>query len=200
MYILASNSPRRRELLNMLALDFQVVPSEIEESIPAGEPPELATTDIAMEKALDAAKRVPQGSIVIGADTLVYLDGSPLGKPRDDREAARMLRLLSGRTHRVYTGVAVIDGDRRLAEYERTDVTFREIDDDEIESYIKTGEPLDKAGAYGIQGWGSLFVERIRGDYYNVVGLPVFRLGMMLRYLGHDVLTTKTGEVIERIP
>jgi septum formation protein len=184
----------------MLDLEFKVVPSGVEETLPTNEPPELATTGLAMEKALDAAKHVPKDSIVIGADTLVYLDGSPLGKPKDAREAARMLRLLSGRTHRVYTGLAVIDGDRSLAEYERTDVTFRELDDDEIESYIRTGEPLDKAGAYGIQGQGALFVERIRGDYYNVVGLPVFRLGMMLRYLGHDVLTTKTGEVIERIP
>lgn len=176
--VLASSSPRRSELLRMLGLEFTVRPSDAEESIPDG----LGPADAVMH--LARTKNNVSGDVVISADTIVYYDGRILGKPKDAEEAAEMLRELSGRTHEVYTGICV-NGN---CGYEMTRVTFREISDREIHDYIMTGEPLDKAGAYGAQGKGALFVEKIEGDFFNVMGLPLCRLGIMLNSLGVEIL------------
>lgn len=186
--ILASGSPRRRELLKMLGLEFRVIPSESGENPPVGASPEETVKALAAAKALEVAGRSPAGSLVIGADTLVYLDGSPMGKPGDEAQAAKMLERLSGRTHTVYTGVALVRDGELIKEAEKTDVTFRVLRRREIETYIKTGEPMDKAGAYGIQGIGAIFVESIRGDYFNVMGLPLCRLGRMTERFGYSLL------------
>lgn len=178
--ILASGSPRRRELLTMLGLDFEVVPSKAEELAPEGLSPEDTVMFLARTKGEDVAGSVSCGKTVIAADTIVYLEGRIIGKPKDAEEAKEMLRMLSGKTHEVYTGVFV----NGQCEYERTSVTFRELTDDEIDGYIATGEPLDKAGAYGAQGLGSVFVSRIEGDFFNVMGLPVCRLSNMLKAQG----------------
>ncbi|MBQ6540660.1 MAG: septum formation inhibitor Maf [Oscillospiraceae bacterium] len=178
--ILASKSPRRRELLTMLGLDFTVIPAVGDERTdPEAEPGEMVMS-LALGKAEEVASSNPE-CLVIGADTLVFLDGKPLGKPSDEAEALEMLRSLSGRTHQVYTGIAVIYKDRTIADFEKTDVEFRELSDSEILRYIGTGEPMDKAGAYGIQGRGSVFIPGIRGDYFNVMGLPLCRLWSVLR-------------------
>ncbi|MDR3277958.1 MAG: Maf family protein [Oscillospiraceae bacterium] len=182
--ILASQSPRRRELLTLLGLTFTAVPSE-GEIAPAGLPPGETVKNIAGAKAQNVAARHP-GDVIIAADTLVFLDGALLGKPRDQEDAARMLRLLSGRTHEVYTGVCVQKDRRADARFEKTAVRFRAIDDDEIARYIASGEPADKAGAYGAQGRGAVFIERIEGDFFNVMGLPLCRLSSMLK--GYDIL------------
>ena len=134
-----------------------------------------------------------EDDLIIAADTVVVLDGAVLGKPADEREAFAMLSALSGNSHRVYTGVTVAQGDRMATEHEETRVTFRELEPEEISCYIATGEPMDKAGAYGIQGVGALLVSGIKGDYCNVMGLPVFRLGRMLAGFGIDVLALAAG-------
>ena len=186
--VLASKSPRRHALLEMLGLrDFRVVPASCREEMP-DLPPDGAVMQIAMAKALDVARRVPDRALVIGADTLVYLDGIVLGKPADEEEAAGMLRSLSGRRHAVYTGVALTWGGRRMEAYEKTDVVFRALSEDEINAYVKTGEPMDKAGAYGAQGLGAVLIQRIEGDFFNVVGLPLRLLYDMLRRQGVDLL------------
>lgn len=182
--ILASSSPRRRELLEMLGVEgFAVIPADVDETIPEL-PPEEAVALIALQKARKVAESGHKGDLVIAADTLVYLDGEALGKPVTRSEAKRMLRRLSGARHEVYTGVALCADGRETAFTERTDVFFREMRDDEIEAYIKTGEPMDKAGAYGAQGKGAVFIRRIEGDFFNVMGLPVYRLVMELRSFG----------------
>ena len=181
--ILASASPRRRELMEHVGLGFQVIPARGPETPPVGLDAGETAAALSLAKAAEVAEDWP-GSIVIGADTVVEIDGEILGKPRDGADAARMLRLLSGRAHSVYTGVTVIKGETRLTRYERTRVYFRPLTDREIGAYIATGEPMDKAGAYGYQGLACLFVERIEGDYFNVVGLPLCLLGQMLAELG----------------
>jgi septum formation protein len=196
--ILASSSPRRRELLALLGLPFRVEPSRFDEPPPPTEPvslPELVTF-LATQKAQEVAQRLALNSegFVIGADTLVAPDaeiGSPFGKPIDPADARRMLAQLSGNTHRVYTGVAVIPlRDQRahaptsIAVYTR--VTFREMTPAMIADYVATGEPMDKAGAYGAQGYAAPFIERIEGDFFNVVGLPLCALGRLLESLGLD--------------
>ncbi|MCR4398549.1 MAG: Maf family protein [Firmicutes bacterium] len=190
--VLASTSPRRIELLRQIGLQFVVVPSGADETLVGGGPAEIAEA-LALSKAESVAGRVGSG-LVIGADTVVALDGEILGKPRDPADARMMLEKLSGRAHSVVTGVAVVDAatGRRAVEYEESRVWFRALNSDEIEAYVSSGEPMDKAGAYGVQGLGSVLVERIEGCYFNVVGLPLPRLARILKSFGLDVL--RAGE------
>ena len=185
--ILASASPRRRELLKLLIPHFEIVPSCFDENLAkANDSPEEAVVKAALAKARDVAREHPK-AIVIGADTLVVVDEEILGKPTDEDDARRMLALLSGRAHHVYTGVAVVAFRPREFEatgYERTEVRFRELTSDLIDRYVATGEPIDKAGAYAIQGKGCALVEGINGCYFNVVGLPLYRLSRMLEKSG----------------
>jgi septum formation protein len=189
--VLASASPRRRELLQQIGLPFEVMPGDVpEHGRPETDPKELARA-LAREKALAIAEQVPDG-LVIGADTIVVVDGRVLGKPVDDADARAMLRLLSGRSHQVITGVAVVDRQegRTLAvnvDHECTDVLFLPWSEADIDAYVATGEPLDKAGAYAIQGYASVLIAGIRGCYFNVVGLPLATLARMLRALGVPV-------------
>jgi septum formation protein len=186
--ILASSSPRRRELLEMLGIgSFAVIPADVDEAVP-DLPPEDAVIFIARQKARKVAESRLTDELIIAADTLVYLDGEALGKPETGADARTMLRNLSGEKHAVYTGVALIHNERETAFAEKTDVFFREMTDQEIEAYIKTGEPMDKAGAYGAQGKGAAFIQRIEGDFFNVMGLPVCRLITELRGIGLDPL------------
>jgi septum formation protein len=173
--ILASTSPRRRELLRRAGFDFEVQPSHIVEEIQQGERPEEFARRAAREKALHVAATSPPASFVLGADTVVVIDGEMLGKPSDLEDATRMLRLLSGRTHQVHTGICLVRAPDAIeaVKHETTLVTFRELDEEEIRSYVESGEPMDKAGAYAVQGLASKFVTRISGCYSNVVGLPV---------------------------
>lgn len=187
--ILASNSPRRRDLLTQLGLTFLVAPADVDERVLAGEKPEQYALRVAADKAQVAAGRTCSG-IVIAADTIVVLDDQILGKPVDARDAERMLSLLSGRQHQVMTGLVLRDAatgstDARIAV---SSVWFKRLLPSEIGAYVATGEPLDKAGAYGIQERGALLVEKIEGCYFNIVGLPLFLLGEMLRNFGIDLL------------
>lgn len=186
--ILASGSPRRRELLEMLGVkDLEIIPARGQE-LPH---PELSPAGLVKElsraKAAEVAEDHPD-AVVIGADTVVSVDGSVLGKPRDGQNAARMLRILSGRAHEVFTGVTVMKNGAVQSFVERTQVRFRKLSEEEIEAYVATGEPMDKAGAYGIQGVASLFVEGIDGDFFNVMGLPVCRLGTILKTVGVSLI------------
>ena len=184
--ILASASPRRRELLEMLGVNnLEVIPA-LGEELPH---PELSPAELVCELSRAKASEIAAAAndakaIVIGADTVVSVDGMVLGKPKDTSDAAGMLRLLSGRTHEVFTGVTVLRGGQLTTAAERTAVRFRALTEREIDAYVATGEPLDKAGAYGIQGKGSLFVEGIEGDFFNVMGLPLCLLGKILGKLG----------------
>ena len=181
--ILASGSPRRRELLGHFGLDFDVIPALGPETPPVGADAGETARALSEAKAREIAQAHPD-AVVIGADTVVEIDGAILGKPRDEEDAKRMLRLLSGREHRVFTGVTVIKGDDIVSRWEETKVFFRPMTEDEIAAYVATGEPMDKAGAYGYQGRACVYVERIEGDFFNVVGLPLCRLGTMLSELG----------------
>jgi septum formation protein len=187
MLVLASASPRRRELLTQAGFAFDVIPADIPEDILPGEDPIAFATRLAREKAevvyrLLSAKPKTDGNLaVLGADTVVTLDEHILGKPTDAADAARMLRLLSGRTHNVITGVAVITAARAEAAAEVTSVSFAALSDDEINEYIASGEPMDKAGAYAIQGRAARWIPRIEGCYFNVVGLPIARVTAMLK-------------------
>ncbi|MBQ9227426.1 MAG: septum formation protein Maf [Eubacterium sp.] len=177
MLILASQSPRRRELLKLITEDFVATAADVDETLPEGVRPDEAVQYLSKIK---AAPFIKDGDTVIGADTVVSLDGIILGKPQDEQDAARMLRLLSGRCHSVFTGVTVATPEKSTTFCVETKVQFFPLTDREIERYVLTGEPLDKAGAYGIQGYGSLLVEKIDGDYFNVVGLPVSKLVRIL--------------------
>lgn len=182
--VLASGSPRRRELLTGLGWKFRVEPSLITETKTDGEKPAEMVTRLAFEKASEVAARFP-GNWIIGADTVVAIEGIVLGKPKDESDAASMLRRLAGATHSVFTGVALIAPDgRSLAESDETKVTFRALDDAEIAAYVACGESMDKAGAYAIQGRGTLLASRIEGCYFNVVGLPLFLLSRMFASMG----------------
>ena len=184
--VLASQSPRRRELLRLIFDSFLVVPSQVDEStIPFSSPQEYVTT-LALAKARDVKCNFPPDTLVIGADTIVVCDGHILEKPRDEKDAFSMLSRLAGREHQVFTGVALCKNGRDYAEYSMTTVRFRRLSPDEIWTYIRTGEPMDKAGAYGIQEKGALLVEGICGDYFTVVGLPLCRLAQMLELLHAD--------------
>lgn len=177
MIILASKSPRRRELLKYITNDFKTVDADVDETLRDGIAPADAVMYLSRIKALPFRN---EKDIVIGADTIVSIDGKILGKPMDNNDAAAMLRLLSGREHSVFTGVTLIKGKKEKSFFCETKVRFFDLSDDEIEAYIKTNEPLDKAGAYGIQGLGCLLVEKIDGDYFNVVGLPVSKLNQVM--------------------
>lgn len=182
--VLASSSPRRQAFLRDLGWDFRIEPSNIDESYILGETPEEMALRLAVSKASDVWRRSRE-NWVIGADTIVVIDGSVLGKPVDEREAKRMILMLQGRTHTVMTGAAVVRPDGgTLSCVEKTDVTFRGMSEDEAEAYVEQGESMDKAGAYAIQGKGMLLVERVDGCYFNVVGLPLERLSRMLAELG----------------
>jgi len=189
--ILASASPRRKELLQKIGLDFQVRPSDIEEN---GES-HLSPPDLVKELALRKARAIAKDSddaIVIGADTMVVVDNEILGKPGSPTEACQMLERLSGRTHQVYTGFAIVDAasGRSVAHVEKTEVTFRQLERDEIETYVSGGGALDKAGAYGIQDFSAIFAESIHGCFYNVVGFPISRFYVVFR----DFLTNHAGK------
>jgi septum formation protein len=181
--VLASASPRRRELLNLIGIEHEVRPANIDETMRPRETPRRHVERLAREKASAIAKRDPD-LITIGADTIVVINRKILGKPRDTDDAARMLGLLSGREHIVTTAVAVARGKKLRSAIEEVRVRFRRLRDDEIEAYIASGEPMDKAGAYGIQGYGATIVERIEGDYFSVMGLPIVRLIGLLRDVG----------------
>ena len=182
--ILASASPRRRELLSLITTHFTICPADADETLRPGGKLADEVVRLSALKAEAAQKKHPD-AVCIGSDTLVTIDGIALGKPRDGRHAAEMLRMLRGRTHEVLTGLAVLTpggGARTLCT--RTRVTFRDFAEDELYAYLATGEPLDKAGAYGIQGHGALLIEGIAGDYYSVMGLPVAGLNGILREIG----------------
>ena len=183
--VLASGSPRRRELLSMVGLgDFIIIPDISGEDIQDGLSPEQVVCNIALQKAKNVAFSCGADDVIIAADTLVYLDGQPLGKPESPEGAVKMLTALSGKSHIVFTGIALLKGDKSVTCSEATAVYFRDIPGDEIEAYVKSGEPMDKAGAYAAQGRGAIFVERIEGDFFNVMGLPLCRLFVMLRDFG----------------
>ena len=187
--VLASTSPRRQELLGLLGLPFEVIGSLYDESVisPDGMAPADYVTQLAQGKASEVAGRLDADALVIGADTTVVLDGQFLNKPTGPDDAASMLRRLSGRTHEVYTGLCVIRGQTLLTNYAVTEVAFAALTDEAIAAYVATGEPLDKAGAYGIQGKALSFIPSISGDYFNVVGLPLYLLGQMLAQFGIDL-------------
>lgn len=193
--VLASASPRRKELMEQFCgKDLVIFPAEGEEVVSDNVGPGETVEALARGKAREVAARLraeglgDREDIVIGADTIVWHEGRIFGKPHSREEAAAMLRSLSGCTHEVYTGVSLIYGDRELTEHEKTAVTFRVMTEKEILDYIATGEPMDKAGAYGAQGLGALFVSSIEGDFFNVMGLPLCRLGLMLKKTGVELL------------
>jgi septum formation protein len=181
--ILASSSPRRKELLENLRLSFEVSSSDVDESFSNELSPSEVVMELADKKATAVAAHYPN-AFVLGADTIVVLDGEILGKPVDEKEAISMLQKLSGKTHEVFTGVAILSPNEKIRFYERTTVTFWELTETEINMYVSSGEPLDKAGAYGIQQLGSFLVKEIKGDYFSVVGLPVARTVRELRKAG----------------
>lgn len=184
--ILASSSPRRKELLENLRLNFEISSSDADESFSETLSPADAVMELASRKSGTVAPKFPD-CFVIGSDTVVVHDGMILGKPESGQEALQMLKKLCGNTHSVYTGVSIISPEKETRFYEKTDVTFWELSDEEIDIYIKSGEPFDKAGGYGIQGFGSMLVKEISGDYYTVVGLPVSRLIRELRKIGYNL-------------
>lgn len=189
--ILASQSPRRRQLLGQIGLKaFDILVPDADESYDSSQSPQQIVSSICRKKA-EAARAMAgdSGALIIAADTMVFLDGLRLGKPHSETEAHAMLRSLSGRTHQVCTGVTVCRGDRLDTRTETTGVTFRELTDREIWSYIRTGDPMDKAGAYGVQGKAALFVTGIQGDYFNVMGLPLHLLGQMLKEFDLDLFS-----------
>ena len=183
MLYLASASPRRRELLTQAGFSFSVLPTNADESLPAGVTPREAVGILAVRME-EYRRQTAPGDVILAADTVVDLGGTIFGKPDSREDAARMLRALSGKRHSVHTGFCVLAGEKRLCGVESTSVEFYPLTDGEIADYLETGEPMDKAGAYGIQGRGVILVRRISGDYSNVVGLPVARVGRILRALG----------------
>ena len=182
--ILASQSPRRRQLLELMGLQFRVQTADIDETMDPDAP--LAQEIAALSRR--KAEAVRADALVIAADTMVCVEGRRLGKPRDEAEAFSMLRMLSGRTHTVLTGVCVAYKDRVETFVEESTIHFRPLSDAEIRAYIATGEPMDKAGAYAVQGQAALFISRLEGDFYNVMGLPICRLAQLLRGFGVQVL------------
>ena len=181
--VLASGSPRRRQLLELIGIEHEVLPSNIDETLRPRETPRRHAERLAREKASAVATR-EAGKITIAADTIVVINRKVLGKPRDEDDARRMLSMLSGREHTVITAVAVARGRKLRSAVEEVRVKFRRLRQDKIDAYIATGEPMDKAGAYGIQGFGATIVECVDGDYFSVMGLPLARLVTLLRDLG----------------
>lgn len=180
-FVLASKSPRRKDILKGIGVDFRVAVSDAEENIDKSIEPSLYVQELAMIKA--AAVKKEKAEYIISADTIVYFNGKILGKPHTRNEAFEMIAALSGNTHRVYTGICVCQTKTGISvtDYEMTEVTFSKLTQNEITKYIESGEPFDKAGGYGIQGKGALFVEKISGDYFNVVGLPAAKLNKLLK-------------------
>lgn len=180
--ILASASPRRKEILENANVKFKVMASSIEELILDGESPCQMVMRLAFEKGMDIASR-QKSDLIISADTIVVLDNTVLGKPKDEIEARKMITSLSGKTHQVITGISLInlDNNKKIIDYVISNVKFKNLSEDDINDYIRTKESLDKAGAYGIQGYGALLVEGIQGDYFNIVGLPISRLSDLLK-------------------
>lgn len=183
LFVLASKSPRRKELLNSVGIKAEIIPANIDESVLSHLEPSKMVRELSMLKATDVARSFKGNTYVIGADTCVCLNGEVFGKPKNIEDAKRMLLSLSGKTHTVYTGFCVVECKTGIcvAKTEKTLVTFRTLSEKEIDAYIKTREPMDKAGAYGIQNKGCVFIEKIEGDYFNVVGLPMCALTTMLR-------------------
>lgn len=184
--ILASQSPRRKELLELLQIDFTILSEEVDESYDNNMSPDGIVEYLALKKASAIADNLSENAIVIGSDTIVELDGEILLKPKDFEDAAQILRKLSGKEHHVYTGLAIIDlyQDKIIVTHDCTEVLMARLTEEEIKFYIDTKEPMDKAGAYGIQGIGSIFVEKINGDFFNVMGLPLRQLYLNLNSLG----------------
>lgn len=181
--ILASGSPRRKEILENAGYKFEIITADADETLPEKISPEEAVKFLAELKG-DAVKK-DNGGVVISADTVVAFGEKILGKPKSEEDAKRMLKMLSGNIHSVYTGVCVQDEEKKITFAEKTDVKFYELSEKEIDDYVLTGEPMDKAGAYGIQGKGAVLVEKIDGDYLNVVGLPLARLSRILKQFGY---------------
>lgn len=184
--ILASQSPRRKELLGLFHIPFTIRIADIDETMDPAKAPydEVARVSLLKAKAVEANAE----DVVIAADTIVVCDGKTLGKPHSEEEAAGMLRLLSGRDHQVMTGMTVLRGDTHKSITEVTDIHFRALSENEIARYVASGEPMDKAGAYGIQGGAALFAEKMVGDYYNVMGLPVCRLWQLLSQIAPEIM------------
>lgn len=183
--ILASQSPRRRELMGLFRVPFVVRAADIDEAMDPDMPPYDEVARVSRLK----AGAIPRAAddVVIAADTIVVCQGKVLGKPHDEEDAVSMLKLLSGRDHQVMTGMTVLRGDRAVSHTEVTDIHFRNLSEAEIRAYVASGEPMDKAGSYGIQGGAALFCEKMSGDYYNVVGLPVCKLGMILKEIAPEL-------------
>lgn len=194
-FVLASASPRRADILKKLGIDFEVIPSSFDENSNIKDVRELVKY-LAVGKAKDVMSKTNAADvIIIGADTVVYFDNKIIGKPKSEEEAFQILKMLNNKKHEVLTGICVIDkkNNKIITDYEVTSVFFNDLSDEEILSYIKTKEPFDKAGAYGIQGFGSLLVKRIEGCYFNVVGMPVTKLYMILKKMGVNLMV-KEGE------
>ena len=184
--ILASQSPRRKELMGLFRIPFSVRVADIDETMDEALSPYDEVARVSRLKA--EATPHERADVVVAADTIVVCNGNVLGKPKDEQDAFRMLKMLSGKDHQVMTGLTVLRGDSAVVCTEVTDIHFRELTDREILAYIRTGEPMDKAGAYGIQGGAALFAEKMCGDYYNVMGLPVCRLGQILKSLAPELM------------
>jgi len=182
MLILASASPRRRELMDMMGFQYQAIPADIEEKIPEGTPSAAIPGILAGQKARAVLSLHPE-DVVIGSDTIVEVDGKVLGKPRSEEEAFEMLSMLSGRTHRVHTGVAILADGYTDCFTSSAEVTFYDLSEEEIRAYIATGVPMDKAGAYGIQGIGAVLVRCIKGDFYTIMGFPIAEVTRRLKHL-----------------
>jgi septum formation protein len=189
--ILASASPRRYELLSLTLLPFETYPSTLEEKMDHSLTPSRLVESLAEQKAADIFTQKPE-CVILGADTIVSYQNNRLGKPKNRIEAAEMLRMLSGQTHEVYTGVCLIDQTKKVIFSVKTSVTFYTLDENTIDWYLNTGEPFDKAGSYGIQGSGSLLVEKIEGDYFNVVGLPISKVVRSLKDFGFSFTESVT--------
>ena len=184
--ILASQSPRRKELLGLFRIPFTIRVADFDETMDPARAPYDEVARVSRLKA-EAVPHSPE-DVVIAADTIVVCDGEVLGKPQNEADAFRMLRMLSGKSHQVMTGLTVLRGDTASVCTEVTDIHFRSLSDREIWTYIRTGEPMDKAGSYGIQGGAALFADKIAGDYFNVVGLPVCRLGLVLKTIAPELM------------
>ena len=194
MIILASQSPRRQELMKLTGLPFTVRVADVDETMDKSLPVQQEVTRVSRRKAQAIASGASPDDIVIAADTIVVIDGRELGKPRSEEEALGMLRLLSGRTHEVVTVLSVCKGSQLESEAVVTKVTFRTLCEEELRAYVRTGEPMDKAGSYGIQGYGAMFVKCIEGDYFSVMGLPLCPLCRMLRAFGVRILDVQEAQ------
>lgn len=182
-FILASASPRRKELLSGCGYEYEVCPADIDENIEEFADPKVACEILSRRKALAVLENNPD-AVVLGSDTIVVIDDKILGKPKDREDGKKMLKMLSGRTHQVYTGLCVCSKDKTRSLVSKADVSFYELSNETIEGYINTGEPMDKAGAYGIQGTGSILVKSISGDYFTIVGLPIAKASRLLAEFG----------------